>query len=119
MPQTKHENAADFLNGFGVLVCGVTRGNDKFGFGALHVGTPVGHDTVGGIGSVASAPVAHDRVIRDACASKASNTSPIALVLPWKMGACSKSKKFSPRNGEDFHRRTFLLNSFWPVSWST
>ena len=53
------------------------------------------------------------------CASKASNTLPIALVLPWKMGACSKSKTFSPRNGLDFHRRTFLLKSFWPVPWST
>ena len=53
------------------------------------------------------------------CPSKASNTPPIALVLPWKMGACSKSKTFSPRNGLDFHRRTFLLKSFWLASWST
>jgi hypothetical protein len=60
MPQIEHENAADFLNCLGVLVCGVARGNDKLGLGALHVGTPIGHDTVGGIGSVASAPVAHD-----------------------------------------------------------
>ena len=65
MPQIEHENAADFLNGLGVLVCGVARGNDKLGLGALHVRTPIGHDTVGGIGSVASAPVAHDGVIRD------------------------------------------------------
>ena len=66
MPQIEHENASDFLNGLGVLVCRVTRGNDQLGLGALHVRTPVGHDTVGGIGSVASAPIAHDRVIRDA-----------------------------------------------------
>ena len=45
-------------------------------------------------------------------ASMASNTSPIALVLQWKIGARSKSKKFSPRNGFDFHRRTFVLKAF-------
>ena len=50
------------------------------------------------------------------CASKASNTSPIAFVLPWKIGACSKSKKSNPRNGQDFHRRTFLPKTLCPIS---
>ena len=63
MPQIQHENAADFLNRLGVLMCAVTRGDDKFGFSARHVRTPVRHDAIGGIRSVAFAPVAHDGVI--------------------------------------------------------
>jgi hypothetical protein len=38
----------------------------------------------------------------------------IALVLPKKIGACSKSKTLSPRNGLDFHRRTLLSGSLGP-----
>ena len=66
MPQIELENAADFLNRLGVLMCAMTGGNDKLGFSARHVRTPVGHDAIGGIRSVAFAPVAHDGVIWDA-----------------------------------------------------
>ena len=65
MPQIHHENATDFLNGLGILVRIVTRGNDQLRLSALHVRTPVRHDTVGGLRSVASAPVTNDRVIWD------------------------------------------------------
>ena len=54
-----------------------------------------------------------------ACACKASNTSPIARVRPWKIGACSNSKTFSPRKGLAVHRRTFRPKAFGPTSRAT
>ena len=43
-------------------------------------------------------------VLASACLPRASSTSPTAFVLPWKIGACSKSKNCSPRNGSAFVR---------------
>ena len=62
----EHENAADFVDGLRVLVCGVTGGHDELGLRAIHVRTPVRHDTVAGVWCIAFASVPHDGVIGDA-----------------------------------------------------
>lgn len=63
--EVEAEDAAQFVEGLGVVVGTVRTGDDALGVGAGQVGTRVIDDTVGTFRAIALAAVADDRVVGD------------------------------------------------------